>query len=68
MKSEYSDIKYLVSIRLDSRDPINGIDKGEALAYFVSKEDFNKMKIGDKVKYEVSRSTVDTIKRFLEYY
>ena len=51
MKSEYSDIKYLVSIRLDSRDPINGIDKGEALAYFVSKEDFNKMKIGDKVKY-----------------
>jgi len=51
MKSEYSDIKYLVSIRLDSRDPINGIDKGEALAYFVSKEDFNKKKIGDKVKY-----------------
>jgi len=51
MKSEYSDIKYLVSIRLDSRDSINGIDKGEALAYFVSKEDFNKMKIGDKVKY-----------------
>lgn len=66
MRKKYFDIKYLVSIRLDSKDPINGIDKGEALTYFVSREIFNKMKIGDRVKFEVSRSEKCMIKRLIQ--
>ena len=62
---KYSDIKYLVSIRLDSRDPINGVGKGGTLAYFVSRDEFNRVKIGDKVKFEVSREKC-LIKRILQ--
>ncbi|MDN5295633.1 MAG: hypothetical protein PWP01_1143 [Methanosarcinales archaeon] len=65
MKKKYSDIKYLVSIRLDSRDPINGIGKGDTLAYFVSRDEFNRVRIGDKVKFEVSREKC-TIRRILQ--
>jgi len=67
MKTEYSEINYLVSIRVSSKDPVNGLEKGATLAYFVSRDDFNKLRIGDKVKYEVARFQAATIKRLLQY-
>ena len=66
MKNEYSDIKYIVSIRLNSSDPVNNLEKGDTLAYFVSRDEFNRMKIGDRVKYEVSRFSKSTINRLVE--
>ena len=66
MKTEYSEINYLVSIRVSSEDPVNNLEEGETLAYFVSRDDFNMLRIGDEVKYEVERFQTATIKRLLE--
>jgi len=41
-------------------------EKGDTLAYFVSRDDFNKLRIRDKVKYEAARFQPATIKRLLE--
>jgi len=65
MKTEYSEINYLVSIRVTSKDPINNLEENETLAYFVSRDDFNALKAGDKVTYEVERFQTATIKRLL---
>ena len=65
MKTEYLEINYLVSIRVSSRDPINDLEENQTLAYFASREDFNAMKIGDKVTYEVERFQTATIKHVL---
>ena len=65
MKTEYSEINYLVSIRVTSRDPINNLQENQTLAYFVSREDFNALKIGDKVTYKVERFQTATIKQLL---
>ncbi len=65
MRTEYSEINYLVSIRVSSRDPINNLEENQTLAYFVSREDFNALKIGDKVTYEVERFQIATIKQVL---
>jgi len=65
MKTEYSEINYLVSIRVTSGDPINNLEENETLAYFVSREDFNALKMGDKVRYEVERFQTATVKRVL---
>lgn len=58
MKTKYSTIYYLVSIRVDSKDPVNHLEEGDTLAYFVSRDDFNRVKIEDKVEYEVSTSAL----------
>jgi len=65
MKTEYSEINYLVSIRVTSRDPINNLEENQTLAYFVSRENFNALKIDDKVTYEVGRFQTATIKQVL---
>ena len=65
MKTDYSEINYFVSIRVSSKDPVNSLEKGETLAYFVSRDDFNKLTIDDKVKYEVARFQTATIRRLL---
>lgn len=65
MKTEYSEINYLVSIRVTSREPINKLEENQTLAYFVSREVFNALKMGDKVTYEVERFQTATIKRVL---
>ena len=65
MTTEYSEINYLVSIRVTSGDPINNLEENETLAYFVSREDFNALKMGDKVRYEVERFQTATVKRVL---
>jgi len=61
MRKKYSAVRYIVSLRLETGDLINGIAKGEASAYFVSREDFNRMKIGDRVKIKISRFAKLTI-------
>jgi len=68
MKTKYSSINYLVSVRLNSEDTVNNLKEGDTLAYFVNRDDFNKVKIEDEVKFEVSRSAIATIERFLEVY
>lgn len=45
LKSEYAVIRYLVSIRRGD----------ETMAYFVSRDDFNKVDVGDVVRYEIFR-------------
>ena len=48
----YVDIKYLVSIRTEDM----------TMAYFVSREDFNKVDPGDNVKFKILRKRDPTIK------
>lgn len=52
IRSEYVDIKYVVSVRTEH----------ETMAYFVGREDFHKVDVGDMVKYEVSRFKETMIK------
>ena len=67
LKADYSNLNYYVEITVDSRDPVNNLEKGCAYGYSVSREDFNNVQIWDKVKYEVSRwSELPRIKEFLE--
>jgi len=63
LKTEYSKINYLVSIRLTSEDPVNRVGKGEALAYFVSRDDFNELRIGHEAKFEVARFQSATMEK-----
>jgi hypothetical protein len=58
MNLKYDRINYLVSIRLTSQDTVNKLDIGDTLAYFVNGDDFNKVKIDDEVRFEVSKSGV----------
>ena len=67
LKADYSNLNYYVEITVDSRDPVNELEKGYTYGYSVSREDFNRVWIWDKVKYEVSRwSELPRIKKFLE--
>ena len=66
MKVKYNTINYLVSIRLTSKDTVNNLEAGDTLAYFVNRDDFNKVKIDDEVRFEVSKSAPVTIENFLE--
>ena len=67
LKADYSNLNYYVEITVDSRDPVNNLEKGCAYGYSVSREDFNRVQVWDKVKYEVSRwSELPRIKKFLE--
>jgi hypothetical protein len=51
---------------VSSNDPINNVRKGESFAYLVSREDFNKAKIGEMVRYRVSKFEDYTIEKILE--
>lgn len=67
LKADYSNLNYYVEITVDSIDPVNNLEKGNTYGYSVSREDFNRVWIWDKVKYEVSRwSELQGIKKFLE--
>lgn len=67
METKYDKIEYFVSIRVSSRDPVNGVEKGECNIYSVDRSEFNKVKVWDKVKYEVSRwSELPTIEKFVD--
>ncbi len=56
LRSKYREVKYIVSIRLESWDPVNGVEPGEALAYLTTREVFNRVRIGDVVEALVSRT------------
>ncbi|MGB2728648.1 MAG: hypothetical protein WBD09_09265 [Halobacteriota archaeon] len=67
LKVDYSNLNYYVEITVDSRDPVNELEKGCAYGYSVSREDFNRVQVWDKVRYEVSRwSELPRVKKFLE--
>lgn len=55
MDMKYVSIDYIVAIQVSSDDPVNDVRKGQTFAYLASREDFNKAKIGDRVRYRVSR-------------
>jgi hypothetical protein len=55
LERKYVSVDYYVAVRLISDDPANDVSEGETVTYFTSLDDFNKVKIGDKVKYKVSR-------------
>jgi hypothetical protein len=55
LKADYSNLNYYVEITVDSSDPVNNLGKGYTYGYSVSREDFNKVQVWDKVKCEVSR-------------
>jgi len=54
MKTKYDKVRYFVSVSVSSRDPVNGIEKGESNSYSVDRDEFNKVKVWDEIKYEVS--------------
>ena len=67
METKYDKIEYFVSIRVSSRDPVNGVEKGECNIYSVDRSEFNKVQVWDEVKYEVSRwSEISTIEKFVD--
>ena len=67
METKYDKIEYFVSVRVSSRDPINGVEKGECNIYSVDRSEFNKVQVWDEVKYEVSRwSEISTIEKFVD--
>ena len=55
LKGKYSEVRYIVSIRVEGGDPVNGVREGETLAYQASREFFNMVGIGDRVRFPVSR-------------
>jgi len=61
----YSKILYLVSIRVDTSDPVNGVDRGETLQYYASRDDFNGLTFDGSVAYEIDRLHGATITRAL---
>jgi len=67
METKYDKIRYFVSVRVSSRGPVTGIEKGECNSYSVDRSEFNKVQVWDKVKYEVSRwSEIPTIEKFVD--
>ena len=67
METKYDKIRYFVSVSASSRDPVNGIEKGECNSYAVDRSEFNKVQVWDEVKYEVSRwSEISTIEKFVD--
>ena len=55
IKQEYEHIYYTVSIRVLTRDPVNHVGPGEALAYIADVDEFNYLEPGMGVAFEVSR-------------
>ena len=55
LERKYASVDYYVGVRLISDDSVNDVSEGETCTYFVSLEDFNKVKIDDNVKYKASR-------------
>ena len=62
----YSKINHLVAITVTSRDSVNHIDPGNGLSYFVKRGDFNSLKIGNSVIFEVEKGKTATIARLVD--
>ncbi|NPE30758.1 hypothetical protein HNV12_22955 [Methanococcoides sp. SA1] len=66
MDMKYVSVDYIVSIQVTSDDPVNDVRKGQTLSYLAGREDFNKAKIGETVRYRVSRLEDYRIGKILE--
>jgi DNA-directed RNA polymerase subunit E'/Rpb7 len=51
LESWYDEIDYLVSVRTND----------ESMAYFVDREDFNRVAIGDRIRFKILRFKTSTI-------
>jgi hypothetical protein len=51
LQSWYTDVKYVISVRNDAG----------TLAYFTTREDFNKADVGDMIRFKISRFRITTI-------
>ncbi len=49
---------YVCSIRLDTPDPVNHLEKGQAVGYIVDVTSFNNAKIDGRVTFEVRQNEV----------
>jgi len=50
METKYDKIEYFVSVCVSSRDPINGVEKGECNGYSVDRSEFNKVQVWERGK------------------
>jgi hypothetical protein len=57
----YSEIRYVASIRVSSQDPVNNVEPGGTLAYYVKRHDFNSLMIGQEFTFEVAKSEHATV-------
>lgn len=58
----YAEIRYLASVRLSTGDSVNDIEPGETLAYFVKRDDFNKLGFIDDHTIRVEKFEIATIR------
>ncbi len=58
----FSDINYFADIRSISGDPVNNVEPGELLAYSVERTEFNSLRVGENMSFEVAKMTSATIR------
>lgn len=58
----YSEITYFAVIRVTSEDSVNHVEPGETLIYSVKRTDFNTLRIGESMSFEVAKMTSATIR------
>ncbi len=58
----YAEIRYLASVRLSTGDSVNDIEPGGTLAYFVKRDDFNKLVFIDDHTISVEKLEFATIR------
>ena len=51
----YSEIGYQTSIRVSSKDPVNHLEPGDTMGYLVKRSDFNVLRMGASVEFEVQK-------------
>ena len=55
LERKYVSVDYYVAIRASSEESVNDVPEGGTCTHFTSLDDFNKVIIGDEVKYKVPR-------------
>lgn len=61
LSRKYRDLSYVVTLRVTSDDPVNGVPRGGSLAYTASREAFNAVTIGQTARFRVARSRLPRI-------
>ena len=46
-------LHFVLNVEVSSHDPVNGLNAGDALGYFVDQNDFIHLNLGDRITYEV---------------
>jgi hypothetical protein len=55
-------LHFVLNVEASSRDPVNGLDPGDALGYMVGQDIFLRFDIGDTITYEVPHNEKDVIR------